>query len=74
MHVMVPEDQTGVGTTHAGNRYDHFLISPDMVNEEAVRCKIVTYSGSDLKRAKKTSDHLPVLALFNADDQNRDRP
>jgi exonuclease III len=73
MHVMIPEDQTGVGTTHAGNRYDHFLISPDMVNEEAVRCKIVTYSGSDLKRAKKTSDHLPVLALFNADDQYRDR-
>jgi len=73
MQVMVPADQTGVGTTHAGNRYDHFLVSPDLANEEAVRCCIVTYSGSDLKRAKKVSDHLPVLALFNADEQYRDR-
>jgi len=74
MEVMVPADQDGVGTTHAGNRYDHFLISPDLATEEAVRCKIVTYSGSDLKIAQKVSDHLPVLALFNADEQYRDRP
>jgi len=74
MEVMVPIGQDGVGTTHAGNRYDHFLVSPDLANEEAVRCCIVTYSGSDLKRAKKVSDHLPVLALFNADELYRDRP
>jgi len=74
MEVMDPADQTGVGTTHAGNRYDHFLISPDLAKEEAVRCCIVTYSGSDLKIAKKVSDHLPVLALFKADEQYRDRP
>lgn len=74
MEVMVPADQDGVGTTHAGNRYDHFLVSPDLANEEAVRCCIVTFAGSDLKRAKKVSDHLPVLALFNADAQYRDRP
>lgn len=74
MRVMIPEDQTDVGTTHAGNRYDHFLVSPDLADEEAVRCKIVTYTGSDLKNAQKTSDHLPVLALFNADSKFRDRP
>jgi hypothetical protein len=40
---------------------------------EAVPCKIVTYTGNDLKIAKKVSDHVPVLALFNADSQYRDR-
>jgi len=35
MSVMIPACQEGVGTTHAGNRYDHFLISPDLADEEA---------------------------------------
>jgi exonuclease III len=67
MVVMVPSGQTGVGTTHAGNRYDHFLISPDLANEEAVEARIVTFSGSELTTAKQVSDHLPVTAWF----QNR---
>jgi hypothetical protein len=37
MRVMISEDQDGVGTTHAGKRYDHFLISPDLADEEGVR-------------------------------------
>ena len=67
MIVMVPEGQTGVGTTHAGNRYDHFLISPDLASEEAVSAGIVTFTGSDLVAAKKVSDHLPVTAWFRTD-------
>jgi hypothetical protein len=40
MVVMVPPGQDGVGTTHANNRYDHFLISPDLAREEAVSAQI----------------------------------
>jgi endonuclease/exonuclease/phosphatase family metal-dependent hydrolase len=73
MKVMAPLGQEGVGTTHAGNRYDHFLISPDLANEEAVTCKIQTFTGNDLEIAKRVSDHLPVLAFFRTDARFKDR-
>ena len=73
MEVMIPQGQDGVGTTHAGNRYDHFLISPDLANEEAVSCRINTYCGDDLKTAKKVSDHLSVSAVFSTKSQFKDR-
>ena len=71
--VMVPEGQDGVGTTHAGNRYDHFLVSRDLAAEEALTCRIVTFEGDDLDMAKKVSDHLPVQARFRVEDRFRDR-
>ena len=73
MVVMVPAGQDGIGTTHANNRYDHFLVSPDLANEEAVSCKIQTFTGDDLETAKRVSDHLPVLAQFRTDNLYRDR-
>jgi endonuclease/exonuclease/phosphatase family metal-dependent hydrolase len=73
MTVMVPQGQDGVGTTHAGNRYDHFLVSPDLANEEAVGCRIVTFQGADLAAEKEVSDHLPVMAWFKTDGRFRDR-
>ena len=73
LKAMVPAGQAGVGTTHAGNRYDHFLISPDLANEEAVSCRIVTFAGSDVTTAQRVSDHVPVLAVFRADRAFRDR-
>lgn len=73
MRVMVPLEQDGVGTTHAGNRYDHFLISPDLANEEAVSCQIQTFTGDDLEDAEKVSDHLPVLAVFSTQKKYKDR-
>ncbi len=73
MKVMIPAGQDGVGTTHAGHKYDHFLISPDLANEEAVSCHINTFIGADLDTAKKVSDHLPVPAAFRTDSQFRDR-
>lgn len=73
MQVMVPLEQEGVGTTHAGNRYDHFLISADLATEEAVACEIQTYDGNDLQVAKGVSDHLPVLAVFSAASRYKDR-
>ena len=73
MVVMVPLGQDGVGTTHAGNRYDHFLISPDLANEEALSCRIQTFAGDDLEIAKTVSDHLPVIASFKADLIYRDK-
>jgi hypothetical protein len=48
MEVMVPPGQDGVGTTHAGNRYDHFLISQDLESEEAIACEIKTFPGEDI--------------------------
>ncbi len=74
MQVMVPPDQDGVGTTHGangGNRYDHFLISPDLANEEAISCEIQVYSDEEI--AKKVSDHMPVLAIFNVEYEYKDR-
>ncbi len=71
--VMVPQGQEGVGTTHAGNRYDHFLISPDLASEEAINCRIQTFTGSDLTTAMRVSDHLPVIAYFRTDLRFRDR-
>lgn len=68
---MVPLGQDGVGTTHAGNRYDHFLVSPDLADEEAIACEIQTYPGEEI--ASAVSDHLPVLAVFSADSQFKDR-
>ena len=73
MKVMVPSGQEGVGTTHAGNRYDHFLISSDLADEEAMACQIQTFTGDDLEIAKRVSDHLPVLALFRTDARLKDR-
>ena len=73
MVVMVPAGQDGAGTTHAGNRYDHFLISPDLANEEALSCWIVTFAGADLETAKEVSDHLPVLTLFRTNLRYKDR-
>ena len=73
MIVMVPHDQEAVGTTHAGNRYDHFLISPDLVSEEAISCRIQTFTGSDLTTAERVSDRLPVIAYFKTDFKYRDR-
>jgi endonuclease/exonuclease/phosphatase family metal-dependent hydrolase len=73
MVVMVPASQDGQGTTHAGNRYDHFLISPDLANEEAVSAHIETFAGDDLAVAKQVSDHLPVVATFKTDDQFKDK-
>jgi endonuclease/exonuclease/phosphatase family metal-dependent hydrolase len=72
--VMVPPGQDGVGTTHAGNRYDHFLISPDLATEEAVSAHIETFTGSDLVIAQRVSDHLPVTASFRTAARFRDRP
>ena len=65
--------QDGIGTTHAGNRYDHFLISQDLADEEAMTCRIEVYSGDDLTIAEKVSDHLPVVAWFRTDEGFRDR-
>jgi endonuclease/exonuclease/phosphatase (EEP) superfamily protein YafD len=73
MEVMAVPGQEGVGTTQAGNRYDYFLISPDLANEEAIGCHIITFSGGDLETAKKVSDHLPVLATFRTDERFKDR-
>jgi endonuclease/exonuclease/phosphatase (EEP) superfamily protein YafD len=73
MEVMAVAGQEGVGTTQAGNRYDYFLVSPDLANEEAAGCHIITFSGDDLETAKKVSDHLPVLATFRTDARFRDR-
>jgi len=73
MKVMVPLGQDGVGTTHAGNRYDHFLISPDLASEEALTCEIQTFAGDGLETAKGVSDHLPVLAVFSTQPRFKDR-
>jgi endonuclease/exonuclease/phosphatase family metal-dependent hydrolase len=73
LQVMAPAGQAGLGTTHAGNRYDHFLVSPDLAGEEAVWCRIVTFTGDDLKIAQRVSDHLPVLAVFRTDQAFQDR-
>jgi len=73
MSVMVPFGQNGIGTTHAGHRYDHFLVSQDLADEEAAGCHIKTFGGDDLETAKKVSDHLPVLAEFRTDPRFRDR-
>ncbi len=72
MQVMIPLRQEGVGTTTGNNRYDHFLISPDLANEEAVTCEIQTYFDEAI--ASQVSDHVPVLAVFDADGDFRDRP
>ncbi|MCF7974341.1 MAG: endonuclease/exonuclease/phosphatase family protein [Phycisphaerae bacterium] len=74
MVVMVPAGQDGIGTTHANNRYDHFLVSPDLAQEEALSCMIQTFSGEDRVTARRVSDHLPVLATFRTDGHFRDRP
>jgi len=73
MVVMVPKGQDGVGTTHAGNRYDHFLVSPDLANEEAVSCRIETFTGEDDRIAESVSDHVPVAAYFSTDAKYQDR-
>jgi endonuclease/exonuclease/phosphatase family metal-dependent hydrolase len=72
LRVMVPGGQDGVGTTHAGNRYDHFLVSPDLAAEEAIDCAIRTFAGTDLELAAAASDHLPVVARFRTDAHFRD--
>lgn len=72
MEVMIPLGQENIGTTHANNRYDHFLISQDLFKEEAIGCKIITYEGDDLVYAKRVSDHLPVMAVFRTDIKFKD--
>jgi endonuclease/exonuclease/phosphatase family metal-dependent hydrolase len=71
--VMVPEGQDGVGTTDGGNRYDHFLISPDLAQEEAICSRIETFEGQDRSIVFRVSDHLPVVAEFRTSDKFRDR-
>ena len=73
MSVMVPVGQNSIGTTHAGHRYDHFLVSPDLAKEEAVNCHIKTFGEGNLETAKEVSDHLPVLAKFRTDSRFKDR-
>jgi len=73
LQVMSPKNVATAGTTHAGNRYDWFLVSPDLADEEAAGAEIVTFSGTDLSTAKKVSDHLPVRAWFRTDARFRDR-
>jgi len=74
LEVLDPAGQAGVGTTYAEHRYDHFLVSPDLAAEEAISCRIQTYTGSDLDTAKQVSDHRPVVATFRTNPQYRDRP
>jgi len=71
--VLVSPGQEGVGTTHAGNRYDWFLVSPDLASEEAETCRVITFAGDDLATAKKVSDHMPVMAGFRTDAKFKDR-
>ena len=79
MRVMVPEGQDGVATTYprkpgrTGNRYDHFLVSPDLATEEAVGCRIVLAEDSEVHIVRKVSDHKPVQAWFKTDRKYRDR-
>ncbi len=73
LRVMTPSNVATASTTHAGSRYDWFLVSPDLADEEALGAEIVTFSGQDLPLAKKTSDHLPVRAKFMTDERFRDR-
>jgi len=72
--VMNPTGQAGVGTTYAGHRYDHFLISQDLATEESIACQIHIYTGSDLDTARRVSDHRPVVARFRTDLMYRDGP
>ncbi len=67
-----PANQQGAGTTYAGHTYDHFLISPDLANEEAVSCQIITFD-SDIETAKKVSDHKPLSTVFKTDLKFKDR-
>ena len=69
---MDPAGQDGVGTTHAGHRYDHFLVSPDCGDEEAIDCRIEVFAGAEDELATKTSDHLPVVAKFRTDASFQD--
>jgi len=71
--VLASPGQDGVGTTHAGNRYDWFLVSPDLASEEAETCRVITFAGDDLPVAKEVSDHVPVVATFSTDEAFRDR-
>jgi len=71
--VLASPGQEGVGTTHAGNRYDWFLVSPDLASEEAETCRVITFAGDDLAIARKVSDHMPVVAAFRTDATFRDR-
>ena len=60
-------------STHAGHRYDYFLVSTDLQSEEAKDCQIVFFATEDEALAKKASDHLPVVAKFKTDQCFRDR-
>jgi endonuclease/exonuclease/phosphatase family metal-dependent hydrolase len=73
MSVMAVPGQEGTGTTHSGNRYDYFLISADLANEEAVSAWIETFNGDDVAVTQRVSDHLPVAATFRTDERFRDR-
>jgi len=68
---MVPPGQGGQGTSKANNRFDHFLISSDLEQEEAVESKIIVYADNQLNW--KVSDHRPVAAWFKTDWGFKDR-
>lgn len=76
MVVLLPAGQDDVGTTHAGNRYDHFVVSLDLAEEEAAghAARIITFEGPDLSVARTVSDHLPIQASFSRAERYRDRP
>lgn len=63
LFVMVPAGQENVGTTQAGNQYDHFLIS-DHLKRLAIGCHIQTFCGQDAVISKRVSDHPPIMAVF----------
>ena len=71
MVVMVPVGQEGIGTTVGNNRYDHFLISPDLANEEAIAFEIQMFGEEEI--AWEVPDNVPVVAVFGADSKFRDR-
>jgi len=72
MVVMEPAGQEGVGTTYAGNRYDYFVISQDLADEEAMTSHIEIFEGDDLVYAEQVSDHRPVVAWFRIDGEFSD--
>ncbi len=75
LNVMIPPGQEGVDTTFGthGNCYDHFLISNDLLNEEAIDSQIIVFNEEEIESAQIISDHRPVAAEFKYDDHFRDR-
>lgn len=73
MNIMPTPGQENQGTKlDSGNRYDYFMVSRDVYNEEAGECWIEVFSGKDLGLAEEVSDHLPVVCEFRADEEYSD--